>query len=175
MLEVGKGSRAPSEGTYAIGRHQCCYSYCNYNAALMMILCFTGDIIHLFPYRSPESLLDEYVSAISAYNNNNNNCISDICSGILNLCSLSDAAAVVAAARVPAPRRATGEEAGKEEEEEDMEGRKLEKKDHAGGGTEDKREGGQRTGGGRKGRPVTILLLYILMQLIFTCNNYSIY
>ena len=27
------------------------YSYCNYNAALMMILCFSGDIIHLFPYR----------------------------------------------------------------------------------------------------------------------------
>ena len=49
----------------------------------------------------------------------------------LIVCSLIDAAAVEAAARVlvrvTAPRRATGEEGGKEEEEEGMEGEKLKK------------------------------------------------
>ena len=53
MLEVEKGSQAPSEGTYI--RHwttQLLLAIVTiYNAALMMILCFSGDIIHLFPYR----------------------------------------------------------------------------------------------------------------------------
>ena len=51
MLEVEKGSRALSEGTYTSLDDTIVASYCNYNAALMMILCFSGDIIHLFPYR----------------------------------------------------------------------------------------------------------------------------
>ena len=78
-------------------------------------------------------------------------CISDFCSGILNLCSLSDAAAAEAAAcvlvRVPVPRRATGEEGGKgrgveggeQEEEEGMEGEKLKKKFQEGVGINVKR------------------------------------
>ena len=102
-------------------------SYCNYNAALMMILCFSGDIIHLFPYRkSGITFIGICECNICLYRYN---CISDFCSGIL-VCSLSDAAAAEAAARVlvrvPAPRRATGEEGGKEEEE-GMEGEKLKK------------------------------------------------